>query len=184
MKRIIFLLLPAIAFLQCDFPNSDGKDETINPLIKDASFVDKFGRQPNAATDEDLRIKTHLEYVENFLRQKTYLAYLRNFTEKDNACLICYIIIGSPEFFPATMTSGKPANPVSLIKIVDACIETSGFSKEECAMIQPTYGPPTTASNNYIKPSYGIASSVAGGLNVSLNTINAIRLAFTLRRNF
>ena len=44
--------------------------QTVNPIIGDISFVTKFGHQPNSSTDDELRIKTHLEYVENLLKQK------------------------------------------------------------------------------------------------------------------
>ena len=44
---------------------------TINPIIGDISFVEKFGRLPDFNTDETLRIQTHLEYVESLLRGKS-----------------------------------------------------------------------------------------------------------------
>ncbi|MBO9617140.1 MAG: hypothetical protein J7619_30925 [Dyadobacter sp.] len=43
---------------------------TINPIIGDASFESKFGIRPDAATDDQLRIATHLEYVEQKLRNR------------------------------------------------------------------------------------------------------------------
>lgn len=67
--------------------------------------------------------------------------------------------------------------------IVDDWIAASGLSKEECAMIQPTYGPPPSYNNNYIEPSYGIGTSVLGGINVSLNAINAIQISNGADRN-
>jgi len=57
---------------------------------------------------------------------------------------------------------------------VDNWIMTSGLTKEECAMIQPTYGPAPT--DYYISPTYGISSSALGGINLSLNSINAIQV--------
>ncbi len=42
-------------------------------------------------------------------------------------------------------------------------------------MIQPTYGP--TPTNNYISSAYGVSSSLVGGLNLSLNTINGIQIS-------
>jgi hypothetical protein len=59
---------------------------------------------------------------------------------------------------------------------VDNWILTSGLTKEECAMIQPTYGPTPVYNFNYISPAYGISSSILGGLNLSLNTINGIQI--------
>ncbi len=46
----------------------------MNPIIGDISFVSKYGHQPDANTDNDLRIKTHLEYVEKLLRNKNVSA--------------------------------------------------------------------------------------------------------------
>jgi hypothetical protein len=45
-------------------------NQSVNPVLGDISFVSKFGYSPDAATDENLRIRTHLEYVETLLRQK------------------------------------------------------------------------------------------------------------------
>lgn len=42
----------------------------INPIIKNESFVKKFGFEPNQYTDDNLRIKTHLAYVESILLKK------------------------------------------------------------------------------------------------------------------
>ncbi len=58
---------------------------------------------------------------------------------------------------------------------IDIWVQSSGFTKEECAMIQPAYGPAST--DNYISPTYGISSSLIGGLNLSLNTINGIQIS-------
>jgi hypothetical protein len=45
-------------------------EDSINPIIGNISFFNKYGYLPNTNTDDDLRIKTHLEYVENLLRKK------------------------------------------------------------------------------------------------------------------
>lgn len=47
-----------------------------------------------------------------------------------------------------------------------------GLSLEECAMIQPTYGPPPPAEITYarLKTGYGISSAVLGGVNLASNT--------------
>lgn len=58
---------------------------------------------------------------------------------------------------------------------IDSWVQTSGLTKEECAMIQPAYGPAPT--ENYISPAYGVSSSLVGGLNLSLNTINGIQIS-------
>lgn len=43
---------------------------TINPLIGDISFEAKYGMAPDEYTDGNLRIATHLEYVEKQLRMR------------------------------------------------------------------------------------------------------------------
>ena len=49
-----------------------------------------------------------------------------------------------------------------------------GLTLEECAMIQPTYGPPPPAETSYadIKTSYGISSGIIGGSNIAINVAN------------
>jgi len=59
---------------------------------------------------------------------------------------------------------------------LDEWIAISGLTKEECAMIQPTYGPEPVYTHNYISTGNGIASALFGGVNLSLNTINGIQI--------
>jgi hypothetical protein len=61
--------------------------------------------------------------------------------------------------------------------VIDQWIVSNGLTKQECAMIQPTYGGPTpTNSYDNVSPAYGISSSVISGLNVSLITMNGIQI--------
>jgi len=71
MKKILLLIL-AIPFLltACKNATPTAKLTTINPILGDVSFVQKFGTAPTSTTDDQLRIKTHFEYVEQLLRQK------------------------------------------------------------------------------------------------------------------
>lgn len=213
-KAIIILSMVILAFLS--FKNQPGNNEqTINPLIGDISFINKFGQQPTATTDEDLRIKTHLEYVENLLRQKDvsnlrveqkenreYLLDLlheywtegifpRNYEYADKRvpcfidkngriCAVGYLI---------EQTAGRQvAEKINaeykyekLLKmndpIVYSWVAKSGLTKEECAMIQPTYGTPPSINYNYISEEYGITSAIFGGTNLALSTINAIQIS-------
>ena len=48
-------------------PHSRG---AVNPLLGDESFTRTFGRRPDAGTDETLRVRTHLAYVEGLLRKR------------------------------------------------------------------------------------------------------------------
>ena len=45
-----------------------GPMTSINPLIGDESFVATFGREPSHVDDDELRLRTHLSYVERRLR--------------------------------------------------------------------------------------------------------------------
>ena len=155
------------------------KEQTINPVLGDVSFVEKYGYQPDANTDEQLRIITHFEFVENLLRQKDVSClsptlqqkrehlidlfhkykvdgkFPRNydyddqrrpcFIDKDNTiCAVGYLV---------EQTSGrKAAEDINarfkyddLLDMDDALVDNwvaqSGLTKEEVAMIQPTYGP-------------------------------------------
>jgi hypothetical protein len=73
MKKIILLSFFAIAsfsFLNHFLSAPAIYSEAVNPLLGDAGYLARFGVQPGPDTDEDLRIRTHLEYVENLLRNK------------------------------------------------------------------------------------------------------------------
>ena len=68
MTLRVTLLLSVIVFLLSylsspDEPYSPGFPDTINAVIGDISFVEKFNREPNEFDSESTRIITHLEYV-------------------------------------------------------------------------------------------------------------------------
>lgn len=63
MKKALVLL---IAFLNGYWCFS--QPGTVNAVIGDSSFLITYGSWPNVHTDEQLRIKTHLSYVEERLR--------------------------------------------------------------------------------------------------------------------
>jgi hypothetical protein len=215
MKRIIPLLAVALtSILIFSFDKTSKKVQTINPVIGNISFIKKFGHLPGKNTDENLRIKTHLEYVEHLLRNKdvsnlseqlknkrnyllnllhTYLItgiFPRNydhsesrkpcFIDKDNRiCAVGYLIEKTAGRKSAEEINSKHKYDELLAmndKAVDNWIATSGLTKEECAMIQPTYGPPPVYTYNQIPAAYGISSSALGGINLSLNAINALQI--------
>lgn len=62
-----FLLIGA-----CRQEGSEEKvpDDAINPVIGDISYIEAFGERPEGSVDEEVRIRTHLEYVEERLRAK------------------------------------------------------------------------------------------------------------------
>lgn len=207
MKNLAFIFTLTVGILFLDYNRTIvDTSQMVNPILGDISYESKFGCKPDATTDNNLRIRTHLEYVENLLRNKdvshlsnelktkrNYLLDLLHdywtngifpknydytdrrkpcFIDKDGAiCAVGYLI--------EQTTSRQVADDINRTNkydellamknpIVDKWILTSGLTKEECAMIQPTYG---VYTNNYISPAYGISSSVISGLNLSLNAI-------------
>lgn len=73
MKQLlaIFCLFCTIGFALKNHTSSNTDfHNTINPIIGDISFVEKFGVVPDDHVNDDLRIETHLSYVEQQLRQK------------------------------------------------------------------------------------------------------------------
>jgi hypothetical protein len=70
MNRTVLTAILGLALLAVPTTPSVDPDTapTINAVVGDASFVATFGRAPDAATDEDLRIRTHLAWVLGKLR--------------------------------------------------------------------------------------------------------------------
>lgn len=214
---IIFTITVATVFLGCNKSSVD-KSQMVNPLIGDISYESKFGHKPDATTDNNLRIRTHLEYVEHLLRSKDIsdlsadLQIKRNhlldllhdywvngvfpknydytdqrkpcFIDKDGTiCAVGYLVEQTTSRQVAENINSKHKYDELLAmnnQTVDNWVLTSGLTKEECAMIQPTYGstPVDTYNDTYnrISPAYGISSSIIGGLNLSLNTVNGIQI--------
>lgn len=203
----------AILFLGCNKSSVD-KSQLVNSILGDISYESAFGHKPDAKTDNNLRIRTHLEYVENLLRNKnvsglsTDLQTKRNhlldllhdywtngvfpknydyadqrkpcFIDKDGAiCAVGYLLEQTTSRQVADEINSKHKYDELLAmnnSNVDNWVLTSGLTKEECAMIQPTYGSTPVYTYNHIPPAYGISSSILGGLNLSLNTINGIQI--------
>ncbi len=63
--KTLTLLFFVILFATCQQKSTLPFSETINPIIGDISYIQKFGEAPTDNCDEQLRIRTHLEYVEN-----------------------------------------------------------------------------------------------------------------------
>ena len=82
----------ASASSACPVPGS------VNAVLGDESFVRAFGRLPNANTAEDLRIATHLAYVEELLRARDVRSWpseLREARERNLDRLRAYRTAGS-----------------------------------------------------------------------------------------
>jgi len=69
-NEIIFVLCIFIFAFGCSQHTDIESVNSVNPIIGDLSFINKFGEKPDQTTDENLRISTHLEYVEQLLRKK------------------------------------------------------------------------------------------------------------------
>lgn len=72
MRKILLplVLLAGIVHSCTQALDEKEKVQEVNSVLGDASFVSKYGEAPDETTDEDLRISTHLEFVENLLRAK------------------------------------------------------------------------------------------------------------------
>jgi hypothetical protein len=68
-------------------PKYSNNHNTINAVLGDVSFVQKFGTAPNASTNERLRIQTHLAYVEALLR-KADVSHLPSTLRESRAALL------------------------------------------------------------------------------------------------
>lgn len=92
------IVLLALVFLPTESQSADlsSAKNAINAVLGDQSFVERFGHLPDEGTPDYIRIRTHLEYVEDMLRnaptghlspsQKEnrikYLGYLREYHHK------------------------------------------------------------------------------------------------------
>jgi len=177
-KKIYSFIIMMVFSLMFVHAQSPRDVQTINPVIGDISWVTRFGQQPDASVNEDVRIQTHLSYAENLLRQKdvsnlspelqqkrvhnldllhdywTRGSFPRNydytetrkpcFIDKDGTiCAVGYLVEQTAGRNAAKAINNKFKYEELMAmndELVDGWIATSGLSKEECAMIQPTYG--------------------------------------------
>lgn len=211
MKSIMIVALMALAlFTSCNQQKGTAIGP-VNPIIGNISFVEKFGKQPDSTTDENLRIKTHLEYVEQILRQKdisdmpvdmqkkraklldllhdyrTAGNFPKNydhpnqrkpcFIDKEgNICAVGYLVeqTAGPEVAKKINARYQYAEIYDMdLPALTQWVAQSGLTLKECAMIQPAYD----YERDYISPQYGFSTAMLGGLNASMNVLNAIDLA-------
>ena len=217
MKKQFFPFILLIIGVVClNFRKSSvDKKQTINPVLGDISFISKFGYPPDVNTDEVLRIKTHLEYAEEFLRnkpvsglsallqqQRIHLLDLlhqyclvgifpRNydhagqrkpcFIDKDGRiCAVGYLVKQTAGREAAEQINDNHKYEELLAmndKSLDNWIAESGLTKEECAMIQPTYPGGPYGYGNYIPIAYSISSFVIGATNISTSIINSRQIS-------
>ncbi len=215
MKKAIFnlhcivlaiLLACSPLMLPAQMPN-----QTVNAVLGDESFVYRFGFLPDEQTPEQLRIQTHLAYVEDILRsqpvgnlspqQQLKRAQLINllqeyreagkfpvnrdypqerrpcFIDADgNICAVGYLLAKTWGHDAAEDINSR--NQYAFIYSMQEPMlllwaEEYGLTLEECAMIQPAYGPPPPPQTSYadLKPAYGISSGALGGINLASNLV-------------
>lgn len=75
-----------LLFLSCSQKKTPDQ-QTVNAVIGDASYIKTFDEAPSQKTDEILRIKTHLKYVEQLLREKD-VSHLPNNQQKNREYLL------------------------------------------------------------------------------------------------
>lgn len=190
-------------------------NQTVNRIIGDISFVKRFHKTPDEHTNEQLRIVTHLEYVESLLQEKDVsslaaeqrrnrtivLKLLKEYIAKrrfpvnekypferrscfidrhGNICAVGYLIEKTVKRSVAEKINGKyqyeyitDMNDPVIARWANAF----GLTIEECAMIQPTYGPApdpyiSDIRHHPINASQGVASSIIGGVNAALLMTN------------
>jgi hypothetical protein len=210
---ILLLFIIAISFYSFNTVITFSGSQTINSIIGDKSFVAKFGYMPIATTNEALRIKTHLAYVENLLRQKDVAHLTKKEQRKRNHLLNLLHKYWTAGNFPCNYDIANQRKPCFIDKNGTICavgylvaqtvglpaaekinsthkyehiyemkdtdldiwLASSGLTKEECAMIQPNYGP--VVKTSYISYTNGITTALLGGINLSLNSVNGVQIA-------
>ncbi len=216
MKTLSFVLVPIIFFFFSFLLNKLQNNTTsgkVNSVIGDISFLSKFGYEPSLNNNEILRIKTHLEYVENFLRNKDVSALSFEIQEKrnhhlnllheyslagkfpgnydhnkrspcfidknGNICAVGYLIENTAGRQVAEYVNEK--FKYDLItemndKVINDWIVNSGFTRTECAMIQPSYGYINDGKKE-ISNENAILSATLSAANLSMNVINGIEIS-------
>lgn len=182
--------------------------QTVNAILNDESYVVLFGDYPTKNTNEQVRLQTHLLYVEALLRSSDVthlnptqlqhralvLNLLHEYTIKGifpvntvysgerrpcfiddngNICAVGFLIeqtagretaekINENHQYDYLLDMQEPA--------IEAWADQYGLTLRECAMIQPSYGPPPQPQqiNADIKKGYGISSGIVGGANLAL----------------
>jgi len=69
-KNKIILTILAMAVLTACNRKTTEMDQTVNAVIGDTSYFEELGTAPTTETNEELRLQTHLMYVEKLLRSK------------------------------------------------------------------------------------------------------------------
>ena len=184
---------------------------TINNVIGDESFIEKFGYAPDQSTDEKSRIQTHLSYVESLLRARetnhltpdqqrkrsATLDLLKQYAEAGNfpsnldypderrpcfidrdgnICAVGFLVAETAGIDVAEEINSKHQYDFLLDmkeKVLSDWAEENGLTLEECALIQPSYGPPVGGdyAAGGVTTGYAVGSAAVGGANVALSIL-------------
>ncbi len=184
---------------------------TINNIIGDESYIEKFGYAPDQSTDEKSRIQTHLSYVESLLRARetknltpdqqkkrsVTLDLLKQYAEAGNfpsnmdypaerrpcfidrdgnICAVGFLVAETAGIEVAEEINSKHQYDFLLDmneKVLSDWADENGLTLEECAMIQPSYGPPPgyDYASGGVTTGYAVSSAVVGGANVALSIL-------------
>lgn len=214
MKALCSCFLFVLLFISACKRVSPDPKQTVNAVLGDISLREKYGFVPENL-DENVRIKTHLAYVEKLLRKHepgnlnkplkanrfklleklhTYWVagkFPKNydhpnerrpcFIDKDgNICAVGFLIqqTAGPEL-ANKINAAHQYDRIFDMKTPEllAWVNSSGLTLEECAMIQPAYGPTPSFNYNYISTGYGVSSAILGGTNLSLSALNLTQIA-------
>jgi len=66
----LFATTPVAAIASNSPERPDAFRYAVNPLIGDASFIERYGTPPPPGTDPDLRVRTHLSFVHSLLSRR------------------------------------------------------------------------------------------------------------------
>ncbi len=213
MKKSIVYLFFGMLTLVCSslLLPAQSTSQTVNAVLGDESFLYRFGFLPDEETPEQVRIQTHLAYVEAMLRQQPVeslsvqqqknrariLDLLHAYREagnfpsnrdypgerrpcfmdaEGNICAVGYLLASTWGIDAAEDINSRNQYAYIAEMKEPALLhwaEEHGLSLEECAMIQPAYGPPPPAQTVYaeLEPAYGISSGILGGANLAGNLV-------------
>ena len=93
MKFVLKMLILASLVLfmsRCQKGNQNSGSDSINPVIGNESWRVLFGQEPDGTEDQQLRIQTHLRYVENLLRNKD-VSHLTSEEQKKRMLLLDHL---------------------------------------------------------------------------------------------
>ncbi len=95
--------------------------QTVNSILGDKSFIVAYGHYPSSGTNEILRIRTHLRYVENLLEQKDVSALSELQRSKRNNIIILLHWYWTAGIFPSNFDYPMERRPCFIDKNGNIC---------------------------------------------------------------